>query len=76
MLDRYQGMLYQWYDTTNGHRIRNPGDIDCEFDQPPLRTSHGADSFASNCSSDTTYYSLSRVIIAARNVTSTQRASL
>ena len=29
-LDRYQGMLYQWYDTSNGHRIRNPGDIDCE----------------------------------------------
>ena len=27
-LDRYQGMLYQWYDTSNGHRIRNPGDID------------------------------------------------
>jgi hypothetical protein len=34
-LDRYQGMLYQWYDTSNGHRIRNPGDIDCEFDPPP-----------------------------------------
>ena len=21
-LDRYQGMLYQWYDTANGHKIR------------------------------------------------------
>jgi len=28
-IDRYQGLLYQWYDTTNGHRIRNPFDIDC-----------------------------------------------
>jgi len=34
-LDRYQGMLYQWYDTTNGHKIRNPGDIDCANDPPP-----------------------------------------
>ncbi len=34
-LDRYQGMLYQWYDTTNGHKIRNPGDIDCADDPLP-----------------------------------------
>src|SRR5215470_12625271 len=34
-LDRYQGLLYQWYDTTNGHKIRNPGDIDCADDPPP-----------------------------------------
>jgi hypothetical protein len=34
-LDRYQGLLYQWYDTTNGHKIRNPNDIDCAADPPP-----------------------------------------
>jgi hypothetical protein len=33
-LDRYQGLLYQWYDTANGHKIRNPGDIDCAADPP------------------------------------------
>ena len=35
-LDRYQGMLYQWYDTTNGHKIRNPGDIDCATEPTPV----------------------------------------
>ncbi len=35
-LDRYQGMLYQWYDTTNGHKIRNPGDIDCAAEPTPV----------------------------------------
>ena len=35
-LDRFQGMLYQWYDTTNGHRIRNPGDIDCTTEPTPV----------------------------------------
>lgn len=34
-LDRYQGLLYQWYDTTKGHKIRNPGDIDCANDPTP-----------------------------------------
>jgi hypothetical protein len=28
-LKRFNGFLYQWYDTTTGHVIRNPGDIDC-----------------------------------------------
>jgi Putative glucoamylase len=28
-LKRSYGFLYQWYDTTTGHVIRNPGDIDC-----------------------------------------------
>jgi hypothetical protein len=28
-LKRSDGFLYQWYDTTSGHVIRNPGDIDC-----------------------------------------------
>ena len=35
-LDRYQGLLYQWYDTSNGHRIRNPGDIDCATEPTPV----------------------------------------
>jgi hypothetical protein len=35
-LDRFQGMLYQWYDTTNGHKIRNPGDIDCTTEPTPV----------------------------------------
>ena len=35
-LDRFQGMLYQWYDTTNGHKIRNPGDIDCATEPTPV----------------------------------------
>jgi Putative glucoamylase/Protein of unknown function (DUF3131) len=35
-LDRYQGLLYQWYDTTNGHKIRNPGDIDCATEPTPV----------------------------------------
>src|SRR5690348_12759047 len=28
-LERTYGFLYQWYDTSNGDVIRNPGDIDC-----------------------------------------------
>ena len=28
-LKRFDGFLYQWYDTTTGDVIRNPGDIDC-----------------------------------------------
>jgi Putative glucoamylase len=28
-LKRFDGFLYQWYDTSTGHVIRNPGDIDC-----------------------------------------------
>ena len=36
-LDRYQGLLYQWYDTTNGHRIRNPFDIDCATEPTPVK---------------------------------------
>ena len=29
------GFLYQWYDTTTGHVIRNPGDIDCSTEPTP-----------------------------------------
>ena len=35
-LDRFQGMLYQWYGTANGHKIRNPGDIDCATEPTPV----------------------------------------
>ena len=28
-LQRYDGFLYQWYDTTNGYVLLNPGQGDC-----------------------------------------------
>ncbi len=34
-LNRYDGFLYQWYDTTTGHVLRNPGDIDCTSETTP-----------------------------------------
>ena len=34
-LKRDHGFLYQWYDTTSGHVIRNPGDIDCTTEPAP-----------------------------------------
>jgi hypothetical protein len=34
-LKRFDGFLYQWYDTTTGHVIRNPGDIDCTSESTP-----------------------------------------
>jgi Putative glucoamylase/Protein of unknown function (DUF3131) len=34
-LKRFDGFLYQWYDTTTGHVIRNPGDIDCTGESTP-----------------------------------------
>jgi hypothetical protein len=34
-LKRFDGFLYQWYDTTNGDSIRNPGDIDCSMETSP-----------------------------------------
>ena len=34
-LNRYDGFLYQWYDTTTGDVIRNPGDIDCSAETTP-----------------------------------------
>ena len=34
-LPRFDGFLYQWYDTTTGHVIRNPGDIDCRAETTP-----------------------------------------
>jgi Putative glucoamylase len=34
-LRRSDGFLFQWYDTTTGHVIRNPGDIDCTTEPTP-----------------------------------------
>ncbi len=34
-LKRFDGFLYQWYDTTTGDVIRNPGDIDCTAETTP-----------------------------------------
>ena len=34
-LKRFDGFLYQWYDTTTGDTIRNPGDIDCSAEPTP-----------------------------------------
>lgn len=36
-LKRTYGFLYQWYDTTTGHVIRNPNDIDCSTETTPTR---------------------------------------
>ena len=34
-MKRFDGFLYQWYDTTTGTSIRNPGDIDCSAETTP-----------------------------------------
>jgi Putative glucoamylase len=34
-LKRFDGFLFQWYDTTTGDVIRNPGDIDCASETTP-----------------------------------------
>src|SRR5450755_2934499 len=36
-LKRFDGFLYQWYDTTTGDTIRNPGDINCQTDTTPTQ---------------------------------------
>jgi hypothetical protein len=33
-LNRYHGFLYQWYDTTNGQVLTNPGGADCTETTP------------------------------------------
>ncbi|HWE61036.1 MAG TPA: glucoamylase family protein [Chloroflexota bacterium] len=35
-LRRFDGFLFQWYDTTTGHVIRNPGDVDCTTEPTPV----------------------------------------
>ena len=34
-LRRYDGFLYQWYDTTNGDVLSNPGEADCPANAAP-----------------------------------------
>jgi Putative glucoamylase/Protein of unknown function (DUF3131) len=34
-MKRFDGFLYQWYDTTTGTTIRNPGDINCSAETTP-----------------------------------------
>ena len=34
-LRRFDGFLFQWYDTTTGEVIRNPRDIDCTTETTP-----------------------------------------
>jgi Putative glucoamylase/Protein of unknown function (DUF3131) len=34
-LKKFDGFLFQWYDTTTGDVIRNPGDIDCAAETTP-----------------------------------------
>ena len=34
-LQSYKGFLFQWYDTTTGATIRNPGDIQCSAETTP-----------------------------------------
>jgi hypothetical protein len=36
-LKRSDGFLYQWYDTSTGDVIRNPGDIDCKSETTPVQ---------------------------------------
>ncbi|MDQ6851108.1 MAG: DUF3131 domain-containing protein [Actinomycetota bacterium] len=36
-LKRTYGFLYQWYDTSNGHVIKNPGDMDCATEPTPAQ---------------------------------------
>jgi hypothetical protein len=33
-LKRYDGFMYQWYDTNNGDVLKNPGDVDCAETTP------------------------------------------
>jgi hypothetical protein len=37
-LQRYDGFLYQWYDTTNGDVLSNPGQADCAAGAAPAFT--------------------------------------
>ncbi len=36
-LQESHGFLYQWYDTTTGQSIRNPGDINCSQETTPVQ---------------------------------------
>ncbi len=36
-IKRSHGFLYQWYDTTTGHVLKNPGDVDCTTETTPAQ---------------------------------------
>ena len=41
-LKRYDGFLYQWYDTDNGNVLLNPGQGDCTETTPERATTAGS----------------------------------
>jgi hypothetical protein len=57
-LKRYDGFLYQWYDTTNGDVLSNPGDADCAANAPPAFTNC---SFVSNV--DNGWYASGLIVV-------------
>jgi hypothetical protein len=56
-LDAFQGFLYQWYDTSNGHVLLNPGQGDC----PATGNTFDNCSFVSNV--DNGWYASGLVVI-------------
>jgi len=57
-LKRYDGFLYQWYDTTNGDVLSNPGDADCAAGAAPAFTNC---SFVSNV--DNGWYASGLIVV-------------
>ena len=57
-LERYDGFLYQWYDTTNGNVLTNPGDADCAANAAPAFTNC---SFVSNV--DNGWYASGLIVV-------------
>jgi hypothetical protein len=57
-LKRYDGFLYQWYDTTNGDVLSNPGDADCAANAAPAFTNC---SFVSNV--DNGWYASGLIVV-------------
>jgi Putative glucoamylase/Protein of unknown function (DUF3131) len=57
-LPRYDGFLYQWYDTTNGDVLSNPGDADCVAGAAPAFTNC---SFLSNV--DNGWYASGLIVV-------------
>jgi hypothetical protein len=57
-LKRYDGFLYQWYDTTNGDVLSNPGDADCAANAAPSFTNC---SFVSNV--DNGWYASGLIVV-------------
>jgi len=57
-LKRYDGFLYQWYDTTNGDVLSNPGQADCAAGAAPAFTNC---SFVSNV--DNGWYASGLIVV-------------